>query len=364
MKGKPRGKDRRSEPEETRHFSVSDAEAGGTLAQAVRGRFGGTWGEVRRLIAARRVQVNGNVCLDPARRLTAGEVVHLLAAPAAKPPAASQIGVAYMDDSIVVLEKPAGVTSVRHRAERGMHHKRRQLQPTLEDLAPEAIAREFYRRRHAGDQGSRRRKPRSAAEIEEIIRRAAYQYRVIPVHRLDRDTSGLILFARTQPAAIALGKMFRKHVVDRRYLAVVLGDCPAQTFGSYLLRDRGDGIRGSAPVGAGIENDESRRAVTHVRPVQRLAGGKYTVLECKLETGRTHQIRIHLAEAGHMICGERMYNRSLSGKVTPDPSNAPRQALHAGVLRFEHPLTGEPVKLQMPLPPDLANWLRKLSSAS
>ncbi len=214
------------------------------------------------------------------------------------------------------------------------------------------------------------RKPRSAHEIEELIQSAARRYRVTAVHRLDRETSGLIMFARSKPAALALGKMFRNHDVDRRYTAVVLGDCKPQTLVSYMVRDRGDGRRGSTIIKDGVIPDGAQRAITHVRPVQRfvLKGQQgeqiYTVVECKLETGRTHQIRIHLSEAGHMICGEPIYNRTLTGKSIVDPSGAPRQVLHAGSLRFVHPISGEKIALKMELPDELKGWLETMTAKS
>jgi 23S rRNA pseudouridine1911/1915/1917 synthase len=83
-------------------------------------------------------------------------------------------------------------------------------------------------------------------------------------------------------------------------------------------------------------------------------------LECRLETGRTHQIRIHLAEAGHPVCGEKVYHQPLFRPAEPDPSGAQRQALHAAELGFDHPITGEPLRYEMPLPADMARLLVRL----
>jgi 23S rRNA pseudouridine1911/1915/1917 synthase len=101
-----------------------------------------------------------------------------------------------------------------------------------------------------------------------------------------------------------------------------------------------------------------KRAVTHVRAIEIL--GAYTLVECRLETGRTHQIRIHLAERGHPLCGEKVYNQPLFGQPFPDESGAPRLALHAAELAFEHPISGEQMRFDMPLPEDLADWLARL----
>ena len=126
-----------------------------------------------------------------------------------------------------------------------------------------------------------------------------------------------------------------------------------QTIESRLVRDRGDGRRGSTDLaGAG------KLAVTHVRPIERL--GDYTLIECRLETGRTHQIRIHLSEAGHPLCGEKVYAQPLFRAGTPDQSGAPRLALAAVELGFVHPVTGEPMHFETPLPADLAEFVERL----
>src|SRR5207245_8632839 len=139
---------------------------------------------------------------------------------------------------------------------------------TLEDLVPPLIARREGR------------SPRSP------------QPRLRVVHRLDKETSGLVVFARTVAADRGLGRQFHAHTVVRRYLAVVPGFVPPQTVRSFLVRDRGDGRRGSSD-----DETQGKEAVTHFDVAERLPG--YTVLSCRLETGRTHQIRIHLAQLGH-----------------------------------------------------------------
>jgi len=108
----------------------------------------------------------------------------------------------------------------------------------------------------------------------------------------------------------------------------------------------------------GRDLQEPRRAITHVRPLELLRD--YTVLECRLETGRTHQIRIHLSEIGHRLCGEKIYTHKIGQSSLPETSGAPRQALHAASLAFVHPITGQGLRFQMPLPKDLKTWLLKL----
>jgi hypothetical protein len=163
-----------------------------------------------------------------------------------------------------------------------------------------------------------------------------------------------MVFARTPEAEQNLIKQFSKHTVHRVYQAIALGRVEARTIESFLVRDRGDGLRGST-----AKPDEGQRAVTHVRPIENLEG--YTVVECQLETGRTHQIRIHLSEAGHMLCGERMYDQVLVEKrKVADPSGAPRVALHARELGFVHPRTGEELSFKSPWPKDLEMLLQRL----
>ena len=160
-----------------------------------------------------------------------------------------------------------------------------------------------------------------------------------------------MILALSAEAERRLVQMFRKHKVRRVYQAIVLGRVEAQTFVSQLVRDRGDKRRGSTSL-PGI----GKRAVTHVRPLEFLEG--YTLLECRLETGRTHQIRIHLAEAGHPVCGEKVYNQPLFRRGRwPTASGATRQALHAAELGFDHPITRRDAVVTMPLPADMARLL-------
>jgi len=166
------------------------------------------------------------------------------------------------------------------------------------------------------------------------------------VHRLDMDTSGALAFARTPDAVWAFQELFKAHDVERQYLAVVEGRVGAETgtVNLPLVADRGDLRRGVART-----HGEGKRAVTHFRVVERF-GPVATLLACWLETGRTHQIRIHLAEIGHPVVGDPVYR----------PRNRPRckaqfhrQALHAQTLGFRHPFGGHEVRVESPVPPDL-----------
>jgi 23S rRNA pseudouridine1911/1915/1917 synthase len=312
-------------------FMVSAAQSGATIAKIMRAHLSGqTWSQVCRVVHTRRVKINGQLCLDPARRLREGETVELLSRPAPRPRQHEAVVIRYLDEHIVVVEKPAGVSSVRHPTERDWHQRRKALSPTLEDIVPKLIAHR---------QGRRRTGPLPRLRI---------------VHRLDKETSGLIVFARSVVAERELGRQFHRHTVQRRYLALIPGYLPPQRIQSWLVRDRADGRRGSTTVpGLGKEG------ITHIDVVERLPG--YTLLSCRLETGRTHQIRIHLAELGHPVCGEKVYNRKPGGRAESDPSGAPRLALHAAELGFIHPVTGKQHQWTMPLPADLDAFLARLS---
>ena len=312
-------------------FTVTPQEAGHTLAKVLRSRLGGpSWNEVRKLIAARRVKIGDAICSDDARRLKENEAVVLLDHPKPLPRAAhpERLVIRHLDDHVVVVEKPAGVNTVRHPAELEWSEERRRQNPTLEDLTQWAIAHRLGR------------------PVKELPR-----LRI--VHRLDRETSGLLAFARSVLAERELGLQFRKHTVVRRYLAVVPGLLSARTITSKLVPDRGDGRRGSTPL-----PDLGKEATTHVAVEERLTG--YTLLSCRLETGRTHQIRIHLSEAGHPVCGDKVYVRKPTGEQFDDRSGAPRLALHATELGFEHPAGGEHLHRTMPLPGDLRKFVEGL----
>jgi 23S rRNA pseudouridine1911/1915/1917 synthase len=315
------------------HFTIAAPEDGHTLAKVLRSRLHESqpsWADVRRLIESRRVKVGDAVCTDPARRLKEGERVELLATPVPAPRGASadDLVVRHLDEHVVVVEKASGINTVRHPAELDWPDKRRKLDPTLQDLTQWAVARRLGR-------------PAKALPPLRIV------------HRLDKETSGLVVFARSVLAERSLGMQFRKHTVVRRYLAVVPGYLKPQTIRSDLVRDRGDGRRGSTNL-----PDVGKPAVTHVAVEERLPG--FTVLSCRLETGRTHQIRIHLSEAGHPVCGDKVYTRKPTGEPLPDASNAPRLALHATELGFEHPVSGEHLHWTMPLPPDLIRFVERL----
>jgi 23S rRNA pseudouridine1911/1915/1917 synthase len=248
--------------------------------------------------------------------------------------------VAYADPHLVVVDKPAGLTTMRHRHEAAEFGRRAQrfLPTTLADLLPGMLGA-LAAKKH------RKHKKEKAA--------FPGRSRAWAVHRLDKDTSGLVVFARTKEAEGKLGREFRAHTIERCYLAIVRGQAQAGRIESQFVEDRGDKRRGSS-----VEPGVGMRAVTNVRVVERL--GDYTLVECRLETGRTHQVRIHLGETGTPICGEHVYDRPPHGKPLPDASGASRLMLHAASLGFHHPATGKWVQWRSRLPRDMEELLRQL----
>jgi len=165
------------------------------------------------------------------------------------------------------------------------------------------------------------------------------------VHRLDKDTSGLLVVARNEPAQNSLVKQLAARTVKRTYLALVRGKLArAGTVDAPIGRDPAHRTRMAVVRGG-------KPAVTHYRVRKALAA--HTLLECRLETGRTHQIRVHLASIGHPIEGDRVYG----GRAKPA---FPRQALHAWKLEFDHPASGKPVAFEAPLPQDFAGLIEEL----
>jgi 23S rRNA pseudouridine1911/1915/1917 synthase len=177
--------------------------------------------------------------------------------------------------------------------------------------------------------------PTPESDRGDLLDQLAKQFgEVYLVHRLDLPTSGLLVFARTRDANKRLGDAFKVHDVDREYRAVCAGEIAAQTI------DR--------PV-------DGKRAVTHVGVIEALAGA--TLVSARLETGRTHQIRVHLAGLGHPVLGDTQHGGETSRQFVP---RAPRLALHAAVLGFRHPASGEAVRFESALPDELGRWIARL----
>ena len=183
------------------------------------------------------------------------------------------------------------------------------------------------------------------------------------VHRLDKDTSGVMVVAKTQIASDVLTAAFAARDLERAYVALCWGlpDPPAGDIEGAIGRDRRDRKR-MAVVGHG-----GKAALTHYR-VTRAFGAAAAQVKCRLETGRTHQIRVHMSARGHPLVGDPMYLRRVpaAAKSLPDPVRRalldfPRQALHAATLGFAHPRTGAPLRFETPVPDDLRRLISLLN---
>ena len=304
---------------------VDDLLAGKTILAALRAwQSDLSWKAARELLAARRVNVNGTMCQDDARRVSVGDVVEVLGKSGPKPPRHDALCIRYLDEHIAVVEKPAGMLTERPAAEVMPRKKGVPLTPSLDELLPRVIV-EYVGRRLRGEQRT-----------------------VFIVHRLDRDASGLLVIARTPEARDQLTQQFAARTPSRVYWAVVKGRLEAQTIRTHFVRDRGDGKRGSIEhqhESSNTDSQETQLAITHVKPLASRRG--QTLLECRLETGRTNQIRIHLAELGHPILGDVKYGPLASGQQVT------RLALHAIELAFAHPLTGESLQFKSEWPKEV-----------
>ena len=203
--------------------------------------------------------------------------------------------------------------------------------------------------------------------VIEQLRRARPEARFLElVHRLDRETSGLLLLAKKRSALTALQDQFRNRETGKTYAALVQGEWPVSKkvidvpLHKFLTPE---GERRVRVVDA--DHADGRRSITLVKVVQRLPG--YTLLDVTIKTGRTHQIRVHLASAGHAIVGDEKYGDFAANKALAAGKNAgrikfARMFLHARRLRFEHPASGEVIELVSPLPEDCAAFVEALAS--
>lgn len=291
-------------------FSVAEAQAGGRLDRALAEREEiATRSLAERLLAEGAVTVDG-VPRPKSHRLERGSLVEVVLPGAAEglEPEPVTVRIAYEDEHLVVVDKPAGMT---------VHRGAGTVSGTL-------AAQLLTLGASGGDDPDR------------------------PgiVHRLDRDTSGLLVAARSQAAFAALQAAIRNREVERRYLALVRGRLRSRTgrIDAAVGRDRRDPTRRS------LDTDEPREAVTWFETRELLA--EHALLDVRLETGRTHQIRVHFAAIDLPVAGDPIYG------VRGDLGLA-RQFLHAYRLRFSHPVTGSELGLESPLPADLEIALEK-----
>ncbi len=315
-------------------FSVDRSRDDSALSALVREALNVPWTQAKRLCQRGKVRVDGEPVTDPGARVREGSIVVIdPGAPVVIPTgvpggpngpavALSRDRVVYIDQHVLVFDKPPGINTVPYaEGERGALVDRLGVALHKWKLAP-ANAPLFV------------------------------------VHRIDRETSGLLVFGRTWLAQRHLAHLFRKHLAERAYVAIAHGRFTGErTFESVFVDDRGDGLRGSARTKSA--EGTGRRAVTHVKALAALPGeGGATLVECRLETGRQHQIRIHLSEAGHPLVGERVYIRGVDRALI----DAPRVMLHARTLGFTHPARpdDDPVRFEAAIPDDFIATARRL----
>jgi 23S rRNA pseudouridine1911/1915/1917 synthase len=268
----------------------------------------GSRGAAERLLSAGAVLVDGE-SRGKSHRLAGGEEIAIEPPPAAEEPAVPlpELTIAYEDEHLLVADKAAGVV---------VHPAPGHPGGTL----AQALAA-------VGAKGGEEDRPGI-------------------VHRLDRDTSGLLVVARSEEAYEALQELVRRRELTREYVALVVGKPQSRkgTIDAPVGRDRHDRLRHS------LDTDTPREAVTHFELEELLP--RHALLRVRLETGRTHQIRVHLAAIDLPVAGDPTYG------IARD-LGLERQFLHAARLAFEHPVTGAAVDVSSPLPPDLAAALER-----
>jgi 23S rRNA pseudouridine1911/1915/1917 synthase len=176
------------------------------------------------------------------------------------------------------------------------------------------------------------------------------------VHRIDKDTSGLLVVAKSDAAHEGLAKLFATHDIERRYFAIVSG---VPTPPSGTIRTQIGRSTVNRKKMAVLPETKGKHAVTHYRTVESFA--KTALVQCTLETGRTHQVRVHMAHIGHPLIGDSVYsNRQNPYRIGPNRSKFERQALHAASLGFKHPVSGETLQFDSDLPEDMQLLLSEL----
>lgn len=314
-------------------FTAAPADADQRLDKLISARPEiGSRAAAQKLIAAGLVSVNG-APRNKNFRATEGDTIEVILPPDEAPglePEDMDLSIPYEDEYLLVVDKPAGI--VTHPAK---------------GHATGTLVHGLLGRQIAGGE---------------------HPHRPGIVHRLDKDTSGLLIVARDDDTHRHLTEALSRHKIERTYLCLVHGlfETREGTIEAPLGRDAHERQQ------MAVTRRGGREAVTHFRVIESwggkpggraqgaAAGGKtsgYSLLEVKLETGRTHQIRVHLAAIGHPVAGDAVYGRRR------DELSLGRQFLHSARLRFTHPVTGETVEVSSPLPPDLESALVQLRGA-
>jgi 23S rRNA pseudouridine1911/1915/1917 synthase len=287
---------------------------------------------IQQLIEQEKISVNGHPAKASAR-LRGGEQIEVTGAVELPPlkafPEDIPLDVVYEDESLVVINKPAGMMA------------------------------------HAGsgkgDEGNRGTLVNALLHRFQSLSQLGGELRPGIVHRLDKETSGLLVVAKTDAAHRRLAEQFSRREVRKTYFALVHGSMAQQqgTINSEISRDA---VRRTRMT---TRRPNGRTAVTHWKVLKNIDSpwGKFSLLEVRIETGRTHQIRVHLASLGHPVAGDTLYGApsSIRGvKAGTPPISLARNFLHSGALQFQHPLTGRLLSFEQPLPPELVQFLRQI----
>ncbi len=329
-------------PSESEKLVVGEAERGGRLDQFVQRALSGSPGapsraEVQRWIGAGAVRVNGMLA-RPSDSLRGGDVVVVVRAEPVPTDAVAEDGVSfevvYVDEALVVVNKPAGLV---------VHPARSHPGGTLVNGL---LARGYF------DAPGADRAVRGDGELADP-RDPEGHVRPGIVHRIDKGTSGLLVVARTPAAREGLKAQLSSHTVLRAYDAIAVGDVRLLVHDTLHGRHPTDRLRFTTRV------SEGRRAITRVEVVTRF--GIATYVRCTLRTGRTHQIRVHLAESGTPVLGDTLYSPLPRQPLLASLARTlGHQALHAGLLAFTHPMTGQTLRFEAPPPADFAAALARL----
>ncbi|MCI5999867.1 MAG: RluA family pseudouridine synthase [Eubacteriaceae bacterium] len=271
---------------------------------------------IQKLFENGSIAVGGDICSEKKRKAAAGDIVEItIPQPERLEVGAENIplDIVYEDDELLVVDKPAGMV----------------VHPAPGNHSGTLVNALMY---HCGD---------ALSSINGVIRPGI-------VHRIDKDTSGLLMVAKTDRAHNALSAQLAQHTITRRYKAIVYSNIKEDegTVDKPIGRDPGNRLRNA------VVYTNSKNAVTHYRVLERFGG--FTLVEAVLETGRTHQIRVHMAYIRHPLLGDTLYGPA------KNRYGAKRQMLHAGVLGFVHPATGGYMEFSSPLPQDFEDVLAKL----
>ena len=279
---------------------------------------------LKALIRSGAVAAAGKPVRDPAAKVRGEEQLRVAIpepAPAHNEPQDIPLAIAFEDEHLLVIDKPAGLV---------VHPAAGNLDGTLVNALLHHCAGKL-------------------SGIGGVARPGI-------VHRIDKDTSGLLVVAKTDVAHEGLAKQFAAHSIDRRYLAIVSGVPKASEGSINAPLARSSANRKKIAI---VEGSRGKRAVTHWRRLKLLKDS--ALVECRLETGRTHQVRVHMASIGHPLLGDPVYGRS--GKTHTKllkELGFHRQALHAAELGFTHPVTKNRLSFASPMPPDMQELMAGL----